>query len=202
MDRGIDGWDENQAMTLLAAMSDVGSRAGNGSGAHGGLVVGAARHVFGLQLDPADLAPCSPEELAAELEDPAQRELAIQFLVLVPYADTQVEPVEVSRVDEYAETLGVEPHTLADLHKVREGHIRRLLVDYTRRAAGAVKMPGDDRGIIRRTISEIHQYVGDPKMVARYLPLADAPVGTLGRTFFDFYRAAWLRTPRGAREPW
>ncbi len=159
------------------------------------LVASAAEHLFGVDFDPSAHPAGSPAQLAAVLADDDHRFFAAQMLVLMPYADTSVSDAESARVAEYADAMGVHPDTLADLQKVREGHIKRLLIDYFRRAAADVKMPGDTRGIVRRTLDEIHQYVGDPKMTAKFLPLEQYPQGTLGRTFFDFYRARGFSLP-------
>ena len=191
----LDGWDEPQATAVLAAMADVARRGTHETDKALRLVDGAAHHLFDLPITAGELAPMDPPSLAAALTDPAQRALASQLLVLVPYADVTLQDAEIAEVDAYAAALGTEPQTLADLHKVRKGHIRRLLVDYFRRAASDVKVPGDHRGIVRRTVEEIHQYVGDPEVTARYLPLAEQPEGTLGRTFFDFYRDRGFSLP-------
>ena len=186
----LDGWTEPQARALLGAMADVGNR---GSGSAATLVEAAASRLFDLDGGAPD--PTSPEDLAGALDTDEQRFLAIQLLVLVPYADTVIDEPEVDRVDDFAAALGVDPQTLEDLHKVRKGHIRRLLVDYGRRAASSVQVPGESRGVLRRTIAEVHQYLGDAKVTEQYLPLAGYPAGSLGRTFFDFYRARGFALP-------
>jgi hypothetical protein len=191
----LDGWTDESTTATLAAMADVG---GYGDRDHDGwrtLVASAGHHVFGIDVDLVALPASSPDELAAALSDDRQRALATNFLVLVPYADTTVEEHEVDRVDAYAAAMGTTPDTLADLHKVRQGHIKRLMLDYFRRAGTGVKMKGDDRGLIRRTYDEIHQYMGDPKITERYLPLANYDSGTLGREFFDFYRSRGFSLP-------
>ena len=196
----LDGWNESGATATLAAMADVGAQ-GSVDQANAGskwkdLVGAAGRHLFGLEsVDVEGLPASTPEQLADALPDDAQRFLAMQFLVLVPYTDTSLDSHEVDRVDDYAAALGTSPDTLADLHKVRQGHIKRLLIDYFRRASDGVKMHGDTRGILRRTWEEFHQYVGDKKVTEKYLPLADYDEGTLGRTFFDFYRARGFSLP-------
>ncbi|MGI9577793.1 MAG: hypothetical protein ACR2OH_06320 [Microthrixaceae bacterium] len=192
---GIDGWSEQESMAVLAAMADVAAKGPHDDDKACRLVAAASEHVFGVDVDPAALGDTSPQSLADAVPDADKRSLAAQFLVLVPYADVTVDGAETDRVVEYADALGVHPDTVGDLRKVREGHIKRLLIDYFRRAADGVKMPNDTRGIVRRTYDEVHQYVGDKKMVARYTPLADYPEGTLGRTFFDFYRARGFALP-------
>ena len=196
MNDSIEGWDEHRAMALLGAMSEVAARGEHDSDKAARLVESAGRYVFGIEMSGSDpVGAVDPATLAGILETDAQRSLAVEFLVLVPYCDPSVEGAEVDRVEDYASALGTHPQALEDLHRVRQGHIKRLFFDYTRRAAGAVKMKGDERGILRRTWDEIHQYVGDPKLTEQYLPLESYPEGSLGRTFFDFYRARGFALP-------
>jgi len=190
----LSGWNNESAQAVLAAMSDV-AHAQDDTPKHQAMVEAAAKHVFEIPLDVGSLPQISPDELAAAVTSDEQRFLATQLLVLVPYADTVVDEFEVDRVDQYAKALGTSPDNLADLHKVRQGHIRRLLIDYFRRGATNVQVAGDDSGILKRTVAEIHQYAGDAKITAKYLPLADYDEGTLGRTFFDFYRARGFSLP-------
>lgn len=179
-------------------MKAVGRR---GSGTDDGprrLVAAAAQHLFEVHGSVDGIAEVTPAELADAVTDEDQRRLAVETLVLVPYADTSVDEHEVATVDEYATALGTSTQTLKDLHQVRKGHIKRLMVDYARRADSNVRTKADadaGHGILRRTFDEVHQYVGDPKVTARYLPLAEYEPGTLGRTFFDFYRARGFPLP-------
>lgn len=194
MGTGIEGWSEPAELALLGAMTAVAERGSHDTDKATTLVDAAARHVFGRVGFESSSPRPSPDELAAALDE-AQRPLAVEFLVLVPYCDSSVDAAEVDRVQDYATALGVDPDALEDLHRVNRGHIGRLFFDYMRRAAGGVKMKGDDRGILRRTWDEVHQYLGDPELTQRYLPLASYPEGTLGRTFFDFYRARGFALP-------
>lgn len=190
----IEGWDEAQGRALLGAMVAVG-RTCPGDGPDR-LVEATARSLFDLELAAADLPGCSPGDLAAAMPDEAHRRMAVEALVLVPYSDTTIDEHEVQAVDDFAAALGTSTATLRDLHQVRKHHIIRLFVDYSRRAnKNVISADEATKGILRRTFEEVHQYMGDPKVAARYTALADHEPGTLGRTFHDFYRARGFGLP-------
>ena len=92
---------------------------------------------------------CTVADLAARISDTRRRQEFVQFLVLVPYLDMEVDKEQVAVVDEIAGALGIDTDTLTDLHRVRDDRLKRLLFDYSRRsfreyagiegAGGAVK---------------------------------------------------------------
>lgn len=183
----IDGWDQSRATLLLGAMSTVATR--DGATELGpierGLIDGAADHVFGIDVSADGLASVRPEALGEALTARAARALATQFLILVPYADMEVAETEVALVNSYAAALGHDPKTLTQLHRVRDGHIKRALLDYTRRAASEYDV---DTPRVTKLLRIIHQYVGDNSVAERYRTLEEFPRGSLGHTFFHFYR--------------
>ena len=180
-------WPRDRVEALLAAMRSVATVDAPLGRVERGLIEGARDHVFGLDMDIDDLPGVSPDALAAALTDADQRELAVQFLVLVPYADMSVDAPEVARVDAYATALGASPKSLSDLHHIRDHHIRRLALDYGRRSIGA--FAGDGFGARSRAIvRSLHEYVGDARTADRFAALAGYGSGTLGRTFYEFYR--------------
>ncbi len=187
----INGWDDQPALALLAAMADVAnSRDGGPARAAVGLVDGAAEHVFNLGVSFYDLAPSTPSELVAVLVRD-QWDLAIQMLIVVAYAAHPDEP-EVTAVDSYAAAMGVSPQTLKDLHRVRANHIKRLFLDHFRRV---LTRDGDHHWAPHKVVKQLHEYIGSPKVAARYRQLDGFEDGTLGKTFFDFYRAREFALP-------
>ena len=181
------GWEEPQVRALLSAMRAVAEADGPMSPRERDLIAATGTHLFDTKEDVAVLPPGSPDALGAVLTDPADRELAVQLLVLVPYADTSVDSPEVGIVDRYAAALGTLPSSLADLHAVRDDHIKRLGLDYARRAIGKISEDGLG-GRARMIVSTLHQYVGDARVAQRFHELQGFGGGTLGHTFFTFYR--------------
>ncbi|MEL7208431.1 MAG: hypothetical protein AAGK32_09410 [Actinomycetota bacterium] len=189
----IEGWNSEQAELLLGAMRTVADEHGDGGVGpiEQGLIDGAARHVFDLD-PPAAGSPVEPDALAAALGEERQRAMAVQFLTLMPYADMTVAESEVALVDDYAEALGEDTTTLTQLHRIRDGHVKRALLDYSRRAAGAYQV---DTPRLKKLVESIHQYVGDRAVAERYATLESYPEESLGRVFFDFYRARGFPLP-------
>jgi hypothetical protein len=181
----LEGWTEESARALLGAMTRVAQQHPNGAtDAQRGLVHAAAQHVFGLDLNIDELSPTDPDELHASLGTAEQRDTAIQFLILVPYADTSLAPGSVAAVDQFAAALGTQDDTLRDLHHSRDKHLKRLLLDFGRRSTAALY--GDH--LAKSLMAELHQYLGDAPLAERYEGLESYPEGTLGHTFHTFYR--------------
>lgn len=183
----LEGWTDEQATAVLGAMRAVATHHGERPAGRvaEGLVEGAAEHVFGLDVAVTDLADVGPDALGAVLATDQQRSMAIQFVTLVPYADLEVDEPEVALVDAYGVALDQSPKTLKQLHRIRDGHVKRALLDYSRRAAGAYQV---DVPRWKKMIESVHQYVGDEKVAARYAGLEGYPEDSLGRTFHTFYR--------------
>lgn len=142
-----------------------------------------------------DLASISPTELAQQVQDQRQRQQALQFLILMPYLDTQVDASEVQLVNGYAAALQLAPHTLRSLRLVCDRKLLPLLLGYTWRSIATI-LPG--RGFWQKTkivFSAIRQYWGDAKVAQRYQALASLPVDTLGRELYCYYRDRHLPLP-------
>ena len=145
-------------------------------------------HVLHSDIDLQNLAIIPPIQYPELIRDPDQREQLIQMLVLIPYVDMTVDARMVGVVDDFAEFLQVNPQTLRDLHQVRDNHLRRLLLDYGRRSMGEFLRLDSPSKFVRGIISAIHQAIGDPTVASRYQTLQDYPEGSLGHSFFHWYR--------------
>lgn len=195
---GQISWTGEQATAYLAAMKAValGHARPELDAIEREMLNATARHVLHEDIDVDALTPINPEQLAAAITEPERREQAVQFLVLMPYLDGVVDPQEVAKVDEYATALGVQPDTLMSLHQVRDKRMKRLLWDYSRRTFASGIVPGDGVfGKIGSVLESIHQYRGDASVARQYYKYESFPKGTLGRVFYDFYRARSFPIP-------
>jgi ubiquinone biosynthesis protein Coq4 len=147
------------------------------------------RHVLHSSLDLATLRDCTPEQCAASIEDPERRREFVQFLVLMPYLDMEVDAAQVEVVDEIARRLEIETDTLTDLHRVRDDRLKRLLLDYSRRSFSQYIEVEGGWAKLKAVAQVLRQFVGDQKVAKRYQALETFPEGSLGHTFFHFYRA-------------
>ena len=129
----------------------------------------------------ATLSSISPSDFAQQVQDQRQRQQALQFLILMPYLDTQVDESEVALVNAYAESLRLAPHTLRSLRLVCDLKLRQLLIGYTRRSITTV-LPG--QGFWQKAaivLSILHQYLGDAQVAQQYQALESLTDNTLGK---------------------
>ncbi|MEM9006914.1 MAG: hypothetical protein AAGE59_25720 [Cyanobacteria bacterium P01_F01_bin.86] len=142
-----------------------------------------------------DLTILSPQEFAQQVQDQRQRQQALQFLILMPCLDTQVDASEVQLVNAYRAALQLAPHTLKSLQLVSDRKFWQLLLGFTWRMI-AHTYPG--LGFWQKTkfvFSGIRQYWGDAKIVQLYQALSSLSKATLGRELYDYYRDCHLPLP-------
>lgn len=120
--------------------------------------------------------------------DGAKREQFLQMLILMPYVQMDVSEEGEQIVRSIAAGLDLHPDTLRDLHKVRHGQLKALLMDYGRRAFDQFLGIHSASALVREVFKTLHESIGDPAVAARYQALEQLPTGSLGRTFFQHYR--------------
>ena len=183
-------WSADESRAVLRAMRTVATVDGRVPFDRVGREMLAATrdHVLHHEVDVDALENIAPAALADKLGGSTLRQRAVQFLVLTSYLPLEVDPDEVRVVDEFASELEVSTDMLRDLHRVRDNRLKWLAFDYVRRGLKEFLPHDTTWQRIRRIVSAMHQYVGDPKVAARYQALAQLDEGTLGRSFFHFYR--------------
>ena len=80
----------------------------------------------------------------------------------------KVDPEMVAIVDNFAESLEIHPQTIKDLHRVRDNHLKRLLIDYGRRSLGEFLGLDSAPKVIKGVITMFHQAIGDRSASERY----------------------------------
>lgn len=190
-------WSEAEARCFLEGMKTVatlrGTRPLDPLAAE--MLDAVRRHVLHASMGLDDLQDSTPALLAANIEDPRHRIEFVQFLVLMPYLDMQIDAAQVAVVDEIAEALGVGTDTLTDLHLVREGRLKRLFFDYGRRSLNEFGEVEGTWDALKLLTKSLHQSVGDKRVAERYQALEGYPEGSLGHTVFHFYRARGFPLP-------
>lgn len=181
-------WNEHQSVTLLSSLKTVSTLQGQ-QDIHPlarEMMQAIQDHLLQWQGSIEDLPIISPEVMGRELTGRYQ-ELALQFLILMPYLSMQVETAEVELVQQFAQACSHQPHTLKSLKQVHKGQLRGLLWDYSVRSL--VKfLPGRWWQKLGCIVSAMHQYIGDPKTARQYQALGDLPEGTLGKSLYQHYR--------------
>ncbi|MEE2678934.1 MAG: hypothetical protein VX546_10200 [Myxococcota bacterium] len=190
-------WTEEEARCFLEGMRAVATLRGTQALDPLALEMleSVRRHVLHSDVALDSLNDCTAADLAARITDPRRRQEFVQFLVLVPYLDMEVDKEQVAVVDEIAGTLGIDTDTLTDLHRVRDDRLKRLLFDYSRRSFREYAGIEGVSGALKAVGKAIHQAVGDKKVAAKYQALEQYPEGSLGHTLFHFYRARGFPLP-------
>ena len=148
-------------------------------------------------IDLNHLDGIKPAALSDKMADKSKREQLLQTLILLPYVDMKVDPRMVATVDDFAEHLEIHPQTIKDLHRVRDNHLKRLLIDYGRRSLGEFLGLDSAPKVIIGVITMFHQAIGDRAVSERYQQLETYPKGSLGHTVFHWYRDRNWALPGG-----
>lgn len=181
-------WTEPQALTLLSSLKTVATLQGQ-KDLHPlarEMMQALQDHLLKHQGSIEDLPMIGSEVWGRELSGRHQ-ELALQFLILMPYLSMQVEEAEVDLVQKFGQACAHSPHTLKSLKQVQKGQLRQLFFDYSVRSLIEL-LPGGWWHKFRCILRAIHQYMGDPQVACQYQALADLPVGTLGKELYQYYR--------------
>ena len=183
-------WSEEEARLFLQAMHEVGSIGGIAEiePITMEMMESIQNFVLKSSIDLNHLAGIRPAALSEKLSDNNKREQLLQILILLPYVDMKVDPEMVAIVDNFAENLEIHPQTIKDLHRVRDNHLKRLLIDYGRRSLGEFLGLDSAPKVIKGVITMFHQAIGDRAVSERYQQLESYPEGSLGHTVFHWYR--------------
>lgn len=189
-------WSEEESQAVLRAMATVATDGGETELDAIGRQMLLATRDFILRVSGGipEGELISPAQLSEDLREPEKRRQATEFLILVPYLPMVVSGDRVTRVEAFAAALDVRPNTLRDLRLVCDGRLGRWAVSYGRRTLAAYQ-PGGALAQLKAAGSAVLQFVGNKKVAARYSALQNLPEGTLGRTFYDFYRARSFPLP-------
>jgi hypothetical protein len=156
--------------------------------------------VFGGQglLDADALPDITPDELAHALAA-ANREHAAAFLAVMATVDGAVDAARIDAATRYAGALRLDEPYLRDLGDLVTRKLAEVRVDVARR---------NQRSFTGRDTDEsIDEWIGiyrehpDPALHSRFDALRDAPVGTFGRAFADFYTANGFAFPGAPEAP-
>ena len=170
-------WPAGDAQLFLQAMQEVGSMGGiaNIEPITMEMMESIQNFVLKSSIDLNHLNGIKPEDLSAKICDRNKREQLLQILILIPYVDMKVDPRMVAIVDNFADHLEIHPQTIKDLHRVRDNHLKRLLIDYGRRSLGEFLGLDSAPKAIKGVITIFHQAIGDRAVSERYQQLESYP---------------------------
>lgn len=187
----------------LRAMHTIGSIDGGLKPAARAIIAAAQKLILKSDLDIDTLEPIAPEELAAHIPDPAIARQLVAGLTVVSLADGLPRKETVAQVERFARALKVDEPWLNAIHRLARQQMMIFRLDFMRRShiAALLRDTYQDKG----TIGLVKEVLGlrgvyeDPELAKRYVALGDLAPGTLGRAFFDHYRAHGFAFPGEAQ---
>jgi len=179
------------------ALVPFGLRAMKMVAASDGVIADTERHliatvqgVFGTDVDIDALPPIEPDELAANIPDPALRRQIIRGMVVLSLIDGEASPAEAAMVERFCRALGIESKDLGALQRLADKHLLRARFDIARRffAADKGREFAREKGLgwVARTLAAMAGLRDDAGIAKRYRDLANAPPGSLGRGYAEF----------------
>lgn len=150
-----------------------------------------ATQVFHTPVDPAELEPIEPSELAAAIDDPAVRHQLVVAMLGLSLMVHPPDPGAPDRIAAYASALGVDEPMLAATRRYVEGHRRWMLLDFARHS---VLRTLAERQVRERGPAPLLEQLGaledlseDRALAERFRALESSPAGTWGRVLWEFY---------------
>ena len=148
-----------------------------------------SHYLFQTELsDWHQLPPILPQQLAAGLPNPNQREIALQLLTVMAFVDGVVDEAKINLVLTYADALEVHADYIQDLVATTRRQWAWILADMSQRNIESIMGQPWAGGDITTWLLP-YQPRPDPTLVARFQALAELPADTLGYKFWDFYQA-------------
>lgn len=148
--------------------------------------------ILGTKHPVEQLERITPPELAKALTDRQIRHQLVQGLIVVSLIDGKANERETNLVEQFAQALEVDAPEVRDLRYVLKGEMLRLRLDLARRfwLREKVKEIWKNervRGIYKFVRGMIGKYE-DAALAARYRALEHYPVGSLGRSYWEYCR--------------
>jgi hypothetical protein len=178
-----------EAEAILRAMREVATAAGSEplTEADRAAVVAAHHYVFREPgtIDVGALPPITPGDFADAVQDAKLHEHAIGFLVVMACVDATIDEKKIDLVSAYAHAVDVDTEAVRQLAAAATGRLQWVLGDMSRQNLISLTghVPDEDANHWLMPYAN----APDPALAARYAALAELPVGSLGRTFSNFY---------------
>ena len=153
--------------------------------------IGAYLLEVSIPLD--ELEPISPEELAAGITDPTLRRRTVHGMVTLEIVLDPVPPEVAARVEQYAHALDVEEGMLTVARDYSQLAMDQAMADYVRNSYPAQYF-ADHPAEASTALSPTGDGT-DPALAAKWAALESGPVGSLGRTVWDFYQRRGFSLP-------
>jgi len=138
-------------------------------------------------LDVDALPAPTAAAVSAAISGADDRDHVVQFLIVMALVNGTIDTAKIAQVDAFAQALGVREDAVRQLAEVGRGHLAWVRADVARQNLKSIT-GHDVHDSIDQWILPYKEGHADPALAARYRALGNLPEGTLGRTFFEFYR--------------
>ncbi|MBH0177783.1 MAG: TerB family tellurite resistance protein [Nitrospira sp.] len=157
------------------------------------------QRMHGTTYSIEELEPITPEELAREISDPQLRQQLVQGFIVMSLIDGKPNAQETDLVEQFAQALEVSVPEVKNLRHVLKGEILQLRLDLVRRVWLRPKVKeiwnGEGiRGLFKFVRGMMGRYE-NKELAARYQALEHYPVGSLGRSYWEYCRKNGFALP-------
>ncbi len=168
------------------------------SGRGDALVVAAGRLMFtpAVVVDPEDLAPIEPQDLAKAVG--ANRELAEHGAALIAcasLADGRIDPQRLRRVVEYAHAMHVREGWVREILEVARGHLAWAMADMARRNTSNFPGWANPDDTLPPMMPYEAQTDDDKRLAERFIALEGLPKSSYGHQFWAHFRKHGFEFP-------
>ncbi len=163
-------------------------------------VTEAAQRVFlGTNIDIDRVEMTTPEAFANDFRVPDEvRRQFVRGLCVIALADGVPDARVTHEVRRFASAVGIDEPALRPLELFAEGQMLLGKLDYLRRSNLRGMVEGElERGVFAgmKSLLGVRGLLSDPLVAEPFLALGDLPNETLGRAFFEHYRAHGFSFP-------
>jgi len=168
----------------------------------------AVQRMIGTDYPIDELAAITPVELAQGLPDRQIRRQLVHGMIVMSLIDGKTGEEETGLVEQFAQALEIDVPEVKNLRHVLNKEILPLRVDMARRIWLRPKVKEiwnreGVRGLGKFLLGMLGRYE-NPELAARYQALEHYPVGSLGRSYWEYCRKNGFAFPGekgGAAEP-
>jgi tellurite resistance protein len=162
-------------------------------------MLASVQTILGTSYPIEDLAPITPQELASVLTDQQIRHQLVQGLIVVSLIDGKANVRETETVEQFARALEVNAPEVQDLRYLLNGEMLRLRLDLARRFWLREKVKEiwkmeRWRGLFKLVRGMVGRYE-NAELARRYQALEHYPVGSLGRSYWEYCQANGFPLP-------
>jgi hypothetical protein len=186
--------DGTQAEAVLRGIASVVRYRGALTDTQSSILGSVGKYLLDVDIDPEDLEPLGPEELADRVTDEELRRRAVNGMVTLQIVADPIAPEVSAQVARYATALHVDEGMLDVARDYAQGAMDVAMGDlirnsyiaeyHAREDASRAPLPGSPAST-----------AADPELTAKWEALDHCPAGSHGRTVWEFYQMRGFTFP-------